>query len=387
MLLKIEAYPSGTTLESWQPQPLHVCLATASNEGVAWAVGRKEGLVMFEKDKSVSRKDHCVFRFVSTTHEERAAACQTPEETDAVDPLHNLALVVENNGKLGTVLVHEPAMNENALDATSSSTKKNADDDSATTASAATAQEHAASQMSSGGAVLSPVGRQVLGAEQADRVRLEHLGTGAKRVLKPLRHEKGRMIVQCGKFGSTIIITRVETLFILRSGIPKREKFEHLDWFGAHELEEWRADQPISILVTNKKISNTKILSAWSQGKPIVTPSFFEAFVARTDPSDPLPQTQDFLAPGDHATFWNDKPNPQLLMGATFLATKKGEDAELLVRCAGASIVQLFESDEPEQYVKELMDKGPCFALDVSRRKLVTLVKKLGVPVVTAKGE
>ncbi len=50
---------------------------------------------------------------MSTFTEEEAVAatafpCQTPEQTQAVDPIHNLAFFLENHGKLGRVLVHEP---------------------------------------------------------------------------------------------------------------------------------------------------------------------------------------------------------------------------------------------------------------------------------------
>ena len=246
MMLKVEAYAAGSD-EPVQPV-LHICLATADPEtGVCLSVGRKEGLVRFEHDKSVSRRDHCLLRFVSST--ESAFPCQNPEQSDAVDSMHNLAVVLQNQGKLGSVLIHEP---EKQLDK-KEKPSPGKDDDSATLDSAATMDDvdagpltgNTSSLVSSAGppgAALSQAAIRLLGSDMVDQVRLDVLGTEQTRVLSPLSLPNGRIIVQCGKLGSTIVITRLDTLTFVRSGFGSKKILpwlKKLHWIGAHEVTPW----------------------------------------------------------------------------------------------------------------------------------------------------
>ncbi|KAL7581162.1 hypothetical protein ACA910_005951 [Epithemia clementina (nom. ined.)] len=403
MMLKVEAFAGGSD-QAIQPT-LHICLATADPEtGVCLTVGRKEGLVQFEQDKSVSRRDHTILRFVSTT--ESAFPCQNPEQTEAVDSLHHLAVVLENQGKLGTVLVHEPVQQQ-----PSEPKKKKAkkdDDDSATVDSAETMDDEdagvggLASQASSAnasiGSVLSKAAQRTLGAELTKQVRLDFLGAGQSRILLPLRYAKGRVIVQCGKLGSTIIITRLDTFSFVRSGFTSKKKLpwvEKAHWFGGHEVTSWSinhnnnndssdsGEEEVNLLVTPSQEASSKQLAAWSRHIPIVAPSFMEALLERTDPSLPLPDPKDHgLESKIH--FWKAvTPDPNLLRGTKFLSTKAHDDLELLVAAAGSTAVKLYESESPEHDIK-LLQRG-CYGLDVPRRKLTTLLKECNIPLVSVR--
>ena len=116
MLLKIEVYPfsgdaysGGATREP--ERTLHICLATASDDGRLLTVGRKTGDIMMTKDKSVSR-EHFVVRVVTTnktlptttgTTTTASPAAATPEQQKACQEssFYQCAVVLEGIGKLG----------------------------------------------------------------------------------------------------------------------------------------------------------------------------------------------------------------------------------------------------------------------------------------------
>ena len=415
MMLKVEAYGGNGNEELSQPV-LHVCLATAaaaSETGVCLTVGRKEGLVQFEQDKSVSRREHCIFRFVSTT--DSAFPCQTPEQNEAVDSLHHLAVVLENQGKLGTILVHEP---EDQPERKTKKTSTNDDDDSATVDSAATmddgdvvpgfASQASASVNATAAAamapstVLSKVAQNRLGEEVTKQVRLDFLGPGQNRILLPLKNPNGRVIVQCGKLGSTLIITRLEPIRFVRSGFTSKKKLqwlEKLHWIGAHEVTSWSLDKTnshknddaeggdkgIAVLVTPKQEASGKQLAAWSLHIPIVAPTYMEALLDRTDSSLRLPDPNDYEPPGKKKnTFWTDvTPDQTLLQGTTFLSTGADADFELLAAAAGSSVFKLYKSKSPEQDLKPIGEG--CFGLDMPRRKMTKTLKKHHIPLVSLK--
>ena len=349
MMLKVEAYAAGSD-EPVQPV-LHICLATADPEtGVCLSVGRKEGLVRFEHDKSVSRRDHCLLRFVSST--ESAFPSQNPEQSDAVDSMHNLAVVLQNQGKLGSVLIHEP---EKQLDK-KEKPSPGKDDDSATLDSAATMDDvdagpltgNTSSLVSSAGppgAALSQAAIRLLGSDMVDQVRLDVLGTEQTRVLSPLSLPNGRIIVQCGKLGSTIVISRLDTLTFVRSGFGSKKILpwlKKLHWIGAHEVTPWSTNSihstndadKVRLLVTPKQEPSYKQLAAWSLHVPIVAPSYFESLLERKDPSLPLPNPQDHEAANvNKNSFWKAlTPDRDLLRGSNFLSTKGCKWLALFVR-------------------------------------------------------
>jgi hypothetical protein len=348
MLLSIEAYPAeyvpptGNKLKC--PNPALFVSPNTAKEGILISVGRKDGDVVFP-DKSVSR-EHLHLTLVS--------------ESDI------FAFKLVDKSKFGNFVVMED---------NKQSASKN--DDDSETGDDDTDNEGEPSQ--TGYNVLSEVTKRLV--KDSSRAYLKKID--APFLLNELLQMNGRVIVQCGQHGSTIVITRVP-LRIIFSRLDKDAKDDLAKTFpsiGAASVDIF--DNATTHLVSKDRISNAKSLVAWLRETPMVTTAYFQAILDRKTPSDPMPNVAEYTPTGDQSTYWETKPNPQLWSHLTLLSLVE-DDMESLARAAGAKIVPIYK--ESGKTAIQLMRDSICdgaFFINSTASKLskqMSELKKMNVP-------
>ena len=388
MLLRVEVYPHNWTPSAPPPpQTLHACLASAPAEnndgGRVLTVGRKMGDVLLGSDKSVSR-EHLVVRLASLnkTHQNNNTAvvgddkekvipppllATTPEQIAAcqADDEHHMCVIVENTGKLGSFVVMEEAP-----PSSDDLNNKKDDDDSATGDETDDEDKHPASQYltpAAAGIALSGATRHLLGKKDQNTVTLRPIQN--QLVLPALAKRHGRVILQCGKLGSTIVLTR-HAIQVVRSSTAAATAA----WkAAAHQIGLASASTTnltpdTNLLLTTTRNTSTKQLVAWCRQVPAVQPTYYQALLQRASPVEPLWGQLDEYAPKDDGnTFWKTVPNPHLwssfcLITPTDDDKKKKKTAgdaelELLMESAGATAIPVSaeESEDSEAFVATLL--------------------------------
>ena len=353
MLLKVDAYPHdyvplpGNKLKS-PIAPLFAAPNT-TKDGVLIKVGRKDGDVVFS-DKSVSRE-----------HLELT-----------LDAAGNIML--KDQSKFGNFIVIEESQ-QNAA--------KTGDDSE--TGNDETDNEGEPSQTVF--KTLSEITKRIV--TDCSKATLKKVEPDAPVLLNPLLHENnGRVIVQCGQNGSTMVITRVPLKFIF-SRLDKATKDDlanRIHEIGAKSAEVF--DKLTTHLVAKDRISNAKNLVAWLTETPMVTSEFVQAMLSRKHPSDPMPNESDYIPSGDKFEFWNIKPNPRLWSHLTLLSLVD-DDMESLVRAAGANIIPLYKvtGKAAIQLIRDSACEGAFFVNSSASKhgKLIAELKKMTVPYVIQK--
>ena len=347
--------------------PLYACLKTARADGELVTVGRKDNDVVLS-DKSVSRK-HLTVSLVST-HETEVDATKptTPQEEAACEENDGSCLVVTDSSRFGTFLVKED-----------NHTKAPSKDDNDGTGSD-TEDESQKPGAASGGVKLSPLATKLTNS----KATLEKFE--GRLVLSDF---KNRVLIQCGQNGSTLLIRRVP-LTLVFSGLEKSTKdlwTRRLPALGATLLSN--ADDAMTLLVSNKRVSSSKHLAAWYMHKPIVTTEYLQALWDRDSPSASMPKESD-CAPtiGSNDAFWKKKPKNNLLSGCTYLCVLN-DDMRPLIQAAGATVIPLYDLTEKDAInrIKD-MDMTNAFYISTSSvkvKKIVQYLKRHDVAHVTQK--
>jgi hypothetical protein len=384
MLLRVDVYPNTLSIDAASTelpapvQSLLVSLNTASSSTIV-TVGRKDALITFGADKSVSRQ-HMTLELVSSQKFEPLDGKPLPRspqgivEMDACET-NVMICVLKDTSKFGTYSV-APGDHDDAK-------TKNNDDD--TTADDETDDEgHAVSQPNP--SQLSSVATKLINPSGAKLVKIEDL-----LVLSNLCKPHGQVIIQVGQNGSTLVIQRVPYRMALSRVSAKIKDLwsSRCYLLGVTLLET--LDESMTHLVTVDRITNAKSLTAWCLSKPLVTVEFLEALWNRKSPTDPLPDATNYETqePKDGLTFWKERPNPKLWSHTTMLSfDPKSDDMEALCRAAGATIIQLNRQENPLQAIDEALTKGGCFYLQSNSRshtKILKHLKSLKVQAVTQK--
>lgn len=441
MLLRVDVYPcslpqghDGTIVNqdielSKPSQTLYPCLATCSSgDGKILSVGRKTGDVVLANDKSASR-DHCVLRVVSSSASLVTAAATAPrndaEQQACQANSDHMCLVLEGIGRLGCYVVQEPIEETKSVGRKPTSSKQRqakdgdgedseTDDDEDVEAVVALAQSQAAAA-ASGMPAMSHIA-QVLTARCKNNGRaaafLKLVGPEQTYILDPHLRQHRRVIVQCGKLGSTLVIQRQAIHFVTsRNENIGRTLQAKLPLIDAHETtfasssqddndSHGEDDDPNYPAVTHYLVkarsATPSQLTAWCYGIPICKPDYLLALLERTQPNDPLPDPKAaaFEPKSDGQAFWYQTPPPKLWKSWTFMSTADDE-MEQMIRAAGATIVALYDIVDPQDALaqaKLLHAKSDyCFALKSSslsssrNKKLSQLLQTTSIPHITLK--
>ena len=369
MLIQVEIYSPEWIPGEPPQQQFHATLAASTSAEHLLTIGRKNGDVLLAKDKSISR-EHVILSVASGIEREKTILASTPEEQAACkEDDDGLCVILRNVGKLGTYLAAEEQREEcsehsNNDEGDSSGTDETDDDEAVQK-----------SQMKQNPV---PVSAATTHLFHGKVVRLQEVSTSL--ALKSLSKSGGRVVLQCGKFGSTIVLTR-KVIEVLVSGAGPHGysdwKKAHFYRLGLRQSSQFVVGQTSMVLCQKRKL-NAKQLSAWSLTVPIVTYEFLYAYLdARKSPSDPLfpLNPKDFSPAADDHTFWLNAADPKLLSSCTLLSTAES-DMEILAEAAGAAVKKLYSEGaktsnaEMVKRAQLILDSTPhCFGVFEKRPK------------------
>lgn len=388
MLIRVESYAAGEEVT----QTIHACLATSQgkdDKSILFSLGRKAGDLTFSSDKTVSRQ-HCVLRCVG-----QKEGCLTPrndKEIEACDRSDTgMCLVLENIGKAGTFVAvadlktkgDDEEDEDSATDADGNDEDEETDEEGISQPPTSRSQTSAVTNADD--TVLSTATKSFWGNKKAKLLKID---VGENQILNFDKKTK-TIVVQCGKFESTLKITWMPLRFSF-SRLPGNSKLPSKLYLTGGTQEQMPGPNS-SYLITPKCIEGAKQMIAWCLSIPILPPEFLEALLNRKSPSEPLPSPEDFELTKTEETFWNQQPNPKLLSHYTLLSVESG-DGEHLAIAAGANLVTLNEGGASEatavERAKEVLKSGGedlcCFTIS-SRKKLTKRLNAMGVPSVSIK--
>lgn len=365
MLVHVEAYSKDWTPGNPPQTQLHASLAASTSSDRLLTIGRKAGDVLLPEDRSISR-EHVILRVSSTKNREKTTHASTPEEIAACEEDEDaLCLVLNSVGKLGTYLAIEGDRVH--------SIKSNGEDSSETDA---TDDEEAVqvSQREQNPVPLSAATRHLF---RGRSVRLKEVSSAT---LISLSKSGGRAVLQCGKLGSTIVLTR-KVIEVLVSG---KQAHGYSEWkeanfykLGLREAKHFIVGQTSMVLTQSRSVV-LKQVAAWSLNLPIVNFDFLYSYLhSRKSPSDPLfpLNPKDFAPTKGAGQFWDNPADPKLLSSCTLLSTAEN-DMECLAKAAGAEIKKLYDEGTKtsnEEMIKRaqlILDSTPhCFGIVENRPK------------------
>jgi hypothetical protein len=379
MLLRVDVYPHTTAKDAVgtdqlppPSQSLYVSLHTSTGSATLLTVGRKDSNVVLQGDKSVSRQ-HMSLELVSSSTTEGESSPRAPEGSVEIEACkkENVVVVLKDSSRFGTFVITDTNTNND-----DDETSDEATDDEGQ--AAASSSQQISSQFSS-------IATKLVNPTSARSDKVE-----GPTVLATLSAPNGRAIIQCGQNGSTLVIENIPIRVVL-SRAPKATKelwASRCSTLGVTLLET--IDEHATHLVTADRITNAKSLVAWFLKKPMVTFAYLEALWDRTSPDEALPDAADFAPqPGDKEAFWEEEPQRGLWSHCTLLSYAGSDDMEALCRAAGATIIELYNANDPIQEADEAMQthKG-CFFINSSNKahaKLVKHLKKAQIPPLTQK--
>ena len=173
-------------------------------------------------------------------------------------------------------------------------------------------------------------------------------------------------LIMLGQNGSTLKISRVHLQFCLSriESTAKRRVNDLAGRVGALLTSGWDP-RTTTHLITDRRISTAKSISAWACGRPIVTPAYVDALLRRGSHSDPIPDESNFRPPGSLVM---DKMDPQPLveerkcLKGFHVVSLTEHEAEALAASAGATIV-------PAHSMNENSFKGLKWLKDLEKRQ------------------
>jgi hypothetical protein len=447
MLIRVDVYPndSGTISST-----LYASLATTrrdgsndkddeKNKGCLIDVGRKVGDVTFASDKTVSRQ-HCTLRLIGTAAAAAAAADsevddprsssllpapRTAEEIQACqdNPLH-MCIVLENFGKgcsyIAVAKEKQPVVPPLPIDVHEDDSDSETDDEaisqppksqrsSSNSASNTNGLVGSASQTPGQNDIpeLSTATRNFCKSTAATAMapfELIPLQAGESRVLafpklpsittttKTNVKRERTVMIQCGRFESTLAITWLDYQFAL-SRLSKAQLTSLTPnlplLVGAQLVPDHLPTSTTTHLVTPQLLGGAKQLIAWCYQIPMVVPDYCQVLMDRTKPNDPFPLVQDYTSKipptkssskkSPQESFWTSvTPNPQLLASYTLLSVQ-ADDMERLAEAAGIKVLSLYDMETEEEALEEAQDlisQGqPCISIGSLRKN--TLSQKL----------
>jgi hypothetical protein len=431
MWLQIDIYPAvegtnGTAVPaSLEPTATHFIRTTRTTSGAEeclWSIGRKAGQYHATKDRSVS-KEH--LRLFAASDDNQ--------------------VVVQNMGKLGSYLVRtDPLIKE------MSHAKTNRDDDDSSVTTVDEDDPVLTQRSLTLDVAVSQVAQHFAAPQTKQRLQPINLEESLTLPFvspypehstsqNPGNHEEGgeaaisppsslppcaRWILQCGKMGTTLVVTRIDICFVASGNKAKnalRSMHEALTAVGARTAETFSASEHAkNYLLTDVFGAKPKHILAWARHATVVPAAFLDTFLAYAGSVAPLQapwppeDTVPVLAPPPH---WSPgPPDPHLWKDGTLVSLlpanvpSAAPDAEMeeLVLAAGARKIPLHSLKELEPlwqkaareedirrlletFWAEFQQKHPLsFLLNSTHVKaqcplLVKVLEELGVSFVTSK--
>lgn len=422
MLLQVDVYPHDWTAESKGGAPSQTLFASLASNGdinsnTILKLGRKEGHVLLTGDKSVSR-EHLLVQLITDNINNfnekdisRPGVAKTKEEKEACQndcQGHGLAVVVENLGKFGSFLVVEGEVDCTASIGKNPSPNKNDEDDetddedqvliSQIQQTSSQVRGQPMHPLAPTPVPLSPACLHLIEPRRILKTTMKALPYKEGTILLPsLGFRDARVLIQCGKIGSTIVLTR-----LVRSFCPSTSSGSH--GISSHVLTavgystESNVDDTTQFVVSGAYKSTVKFFASWCRRKPVVSSEYFLSYLnSRSSPSDPLDggvSLNDFSVPpptdGKLAFFGKTRADPALWNVWTWIRITK-EPHEMEVLSCGANIVSLFvekgdnSDDALVQRAREEVSNNPCcFGISSNRRSFVKKLKEAGVNLLTS---
>lgn len=393
MFLQVEIFEN----ESLTPSATHYAtlVSRSSEQDPIWSLGRKQGSFLAKDDRSVSRL-HATLEILSAnkTHNldgpHAPKACTTPEQVEACKSAGDqMCVVVQNLGKLGSFCIRDrsKASLQNTTNGDDSDT---ADEEEVIHTQSQTALS-ADIKLSKISQKLYPDGGTIKSILANETLILHELSVPQQE--DDSRDEAAtpqRAVVQCGKLGTTIVVTRHHIRLTPTSQVKKQlAALPDLYAIGAKVVSP-ATKGPYHYFVTEQYNASQSQLTAWSLGVPFVNMSFVQALLDRSSVTNPLPQTTDHLPESDDKDFWNSPANPRLWETCTLLSTHmSGHDIESMILAAGAKMIPLHKNSKvwlkDAEVVELLKTINYPFAIQDSKKKVCKLLKKHHVPLLTQK--
>lgn len=335
------------------------------------AVSRKHAVAMLKTTRTELLCENDLHAPVLATSAEEIEACHA--SCDGV------CLVLENLGKLGSfVVVEKPTKKP-----TKKAPQQAQDDEDATDEDEDVSMSIQQSQ--TGLPPLSNATRALV--DDPSQVTLHAVPPNESVVLTQLAltqqytPENPRVIIQIGKTGSTLLLTRKPFRFMLGSSdkadYPSLKQLHKID---AHWIQP-ADDQGSSLThhVTPARQFTTRQLISWLLGRTFVHPDYLQALLNRTNAADPMPPTipppaEDGAAFSAHA--------PTVSWAAwTFLAyEQRDQEVAALAKAAGASVIYVYKLGNTiaqqvkaieNMFAKNEVDKNKCFMLSTKSKKKI----------------
>ena len=435
-MFRVDVYrPKEATPSS---SPLYACLATASENGQLFTVGRKNATILFETDKSVSR-DH-LHLYLMSHHKEHqtalednkyAAAAMVPESKEEIEACQQnnslgMALLVKNFGKFGSAVVAIEPKSADEDDGTEE--KKPSENDSETDVGGSDTEDESQKKTAPNEFGL-PVVPGLTWFDQTKAVVQQFSSKDFKLTAKKLDFKESfvvpgkacTILIECGQVGSLLVLTRLD-LTICKSVVSvkdaalwKKQAYTvGADWIekDAEIMIQKKKQEPstkggpptLYMVTREQREPVAKHLIAWLLDIPIVTIGFMDALIQRKSIKDPWPKLEDF-APSNKATkediddnFWDEKypTKARVWESCTYLCSSDTQkELELLVRAAGGRAISLYSMKvaEAKEYVEKLTEdpdqKNCLFSIPPpsksGRSSVVSWIKSQGIPLFSNK--
>lgn len=392
MLLRIDVHPGSFERESSLDQRTthHVSVGT----GARWTLGRKNATAEIKDDKTLSREHMALFFCSTKSHPDIVKATHPAHVKACEQEKGGICLLLQNYGKLGTFLVRpdepKPAPHE------TKKKKDDGDDSDATTDDEMGSPQYLFSQQQQSSksqldVAISPVAKHYLPAG----ARLETIPWNGN---VPLHFDDKPVIIQCGKFGTTIVITRLP-LNLVCSGEAKvvvarlplyRIGAVQMDRIVTNHNNGTTTTTTADYIVTPSYSVSPKQLAGWCHALPFVTADYIQAWLERTKPLDPIPAPHTYRPAADTFSFWSMVHRRSLFRNCTLLLTQPPEpdEYELLCQAAGMKVVPLYDGQSllADDVVQAIVHQNAphCFVM-YSKRKIAKFLNKLQVPLITGK--
>ena len=358
MWVKIEVYPAleeangGNAVQALEPAVTHyIRTASSADDGLLlWSIGRKQGQYLATKDRSVSREHLRIY------------AAATSDQ-----------IVVRNLGKLGSYFVQE----EKVIPKDHLHPKKDGDNDDDSSVTTVDEEDPVLTQSSPAVDVpLSRVAKHIATPQTKQRLQIINLDES---ITLPFftSHEltsgslegdssgslspSSRWVLQCGKLGTTIVLSRIDICFVASCTKAKnalRSKHKALTNTGARYAETFSSEKCCkNYLLTDSYGVKSKHIMAWCLRATVVPVSFLDTFLSyHANSMDPLqaPWPPENIVPTlSPPSHWSPvPPDPHLWKDGTLLSFQEipssAPDAEVveLVVAAGAQRILLHSIDD-----------------------------------------
>ena len=207
------------------------------------------------------------------------------------------------------------------------------------------------------------------------------------------------VLLRCGVTGSRVVITPVPLVIcISTSTINRKEDSRHIrilenlikdgHKIGAQVMTTWDSGLCTHLVVKGNIAATTKVLSAWSLHKPIVTVDWVEQMLTRTDAADIIPNELEY-EPSYASDFMlsHDSMERNILKDVLIILLEDGDfhqlciagGAKKIIKAFGLSDKEFFSGSWLDNVIEEVKFDDKCLFgfLEPRKRTLTTINKRV----------